>query len=204
MNKPVAFLIFYLTGLLLLPLSSSIHTENAVAQPLIQFIGILMMIGSATLLVITTITQATPQRPQNLPAAGSDIEYAINQLSKNYDITRIQTTYGFTMSIGFILLGFLAIVVGATAERFGITKESGTVTTIAGVITDFISATALWIYRANFVRLNKTCDELNQTWKILAALRELDKQPRIAERNRLKEDLLRQLGGLPISTNLKN
>ena len=99
----------------------------------------------------------------------SQPEYTIVQLSKNYELLRRQTTQGFILSGIFMALGFLAILSGSAGSLFGFTKEGSNLTTVAGVIMEFISGTSLLIYRINFKRLNETTDKLDGAWRVLTA-----------------------------------
>jgi hypothetical protein len=74
-------------------------------------------------------------------------------------------------------LGLLVILSGSLGDLFGWTKEGSNLTTIAGIIMEFISGTALFIYSINFNRLNKTTDKLESTWCILTAYRLTDTLP---------------------------
>ena len=77
----------------------------------------------------------------------------------------------------FMALGLLVILSGSLGELFGLTKEGSNLTTIAGIIMEFISGTSLLIYRINFKRLNETSDKLEGTWRILTAHRLTDSLP---------------------------
>ena len=104
-------------------------------------------------------------------------EHAVIQLSKNYEVLRRQTTQGFILAGTFMALGLLVILSGSLGELFGLTKEGSNLTTIAGMIMEFISGTSLFIYRINFKRLNETSDKLESTWRILTAYRLTDDLP---------------------------
>lgn len=99
----------------------------------------------------------------------SEPEYAMTQLSKNYDLLRRQTTQGFILSGVFMALGLLVILSGSAGEMFGFTKEGSNLTTVAGIIMEFISATALFVYRMNFSRLNQATDRIDSAWRVLTA-----------------------------------
>jgi len=48
---------------------------------------------------------------------------------------------------------------------------------IAGIVTEFISGTAIFIYRDNFARLNKTSDRLDESWRVLTAYKLTEELP---------------------------
>ena len=99
----------------------------------------------------------------------SQPEYTVAQLSKNYELLRRQTTQGFILSGVFMALGLLVILSGSAGNLFGFTSQGSNLTTVAGVIMEFISGTSLLIYRINFNRLNETTDKLDGAWRILTA-----------------------------------
>jgi hypothetical protein len=99
----------------------------------------------------------------------SSPEYTVVQLSKNYEIRRRQTTQGFVLSGVFMALGFLVILSGSAGSLFGFTREGSNLTTVAGVLMEFISGTSLLVYRINFRRLNETTDRLDGAWRVLTA-----------------------------------
>jgi hypothetical protein len=96
-------------------------------------------------------------------------EHVVFQLSKNYELLRRQTTQGFILAGVFMSLGLLVILSGSAGQVFGLTAQGSNLTTIAGLIMEFISGTSLLIYRLNFKRLNETSDRLDATWRVLTA-----------------------------------
>jgi len=106
-------------------------------------------------------------------AASDDLtsspEYTVVQLSKNYELLRRQTTQGFILSGVFMALGFLVILSGSAGSLFGFTREGSNLTTVAGVLMEFISGTSLLVYRINFRRLNETTDRMDGAWRVLTA-----------------------------------
>jgi hypothetical protein len=141
--------------------------------------------GIAVLLIVTGIIMMFYQLRADetviesgaLPEGTAQPEYAVVQLSKNYEILRRQTTQGFIMSGVFMALGFLVILAGSAGALFGLTNQGSQLTTVAGMIMEFISGTSLLIYRINFKRLNETTDKLDSTWNILTAYRLTDGLP---------------------------
>jgi uncharacterized membrane protein len=144
-----------------------------------------MATGIAVLLIVTGIimmfyqlrNDETVVESDSLPEGTAQPEHAVVQLSKNYEILRRQTTQGFIMSGIFMALGFLVILAGSAGALFGLTNQGSQLTTVAGVIMEFISGTSLLIYRINFKRLNETTDKLDRTWNILTAYRLTDGLP---------------------------
>lgn len=110
----------------------------------------------------------------------TDLEMAVTQLSKSYDILRLQATQGFLFAGVMMCLGVFAILAGAVGTMFGLTAPTSNLTTVAGIIVEGLSALGLYLFNATFKQLNTTSDRLHDTWKILAAFRkasELDDGP---------------------------
>jgi hypothetical protein len=130
--------------------------------------------------------------------SSSEPELTVLQLSKNYELLRRQTTQGFALSGVFMALGFLVILSGSAGSFFGFTKAGSDLTTVAGVLMEFISATSLLIYRLNFTRLNVTTDRLDSAWRILTAHKlaeSLPEEDRASATQKLIDALLAPLEG---------
>lgn len=101
---------------------------------------------------------------------GDDAGYVVRQLSRNFEILRAQTSQGFLLSGVFMAVGLLIIVGSLFAPSFGLkTQGVERLGVVAGVVTEFISGSALFLYRLNFARLNQTSDRLDDAWRVLAA-----------------------------------
>ena len=133
------------------------------------------LIVAGTMLIFKDLELQIKHEP--LPESSSEIEQAINQLNRNYELLRRQTTQGFTIAVIFMFLGLLVILSGSFGEIFGLTSKGANLTSVAGIILEFISGTGLYIYRVNFKRLNSTSDNLNGTWKILTAFKKAETLP---------------------------
>jgi hypothetical protein len=103
--------------------------------------------------------------------ASSDIEEAVGQLGKNYDILRRQVTQGFILAGTFMALGISVILIGSLGDMFGFTKSTSNLTTIAGVIVEVVSGLGLYLFKETFKQLNLTSDKLYDMWKLLTAFR---------------------------------
>lgn len=107
----------------------------------------------------------------------SDIEHAVAQLAKNYDILRSQAAQGFVLAGSFMAMGILVILAGSLGEMFGFTKTVGNLTTVAGVVIEAVSALGLYLFKETFKRLNATSDRLHEMWKIMAAFKKAETLP---------------------------
>jgi hypothetical protein len=113
----------------------------------------------------------------DLSVGSSDIEHAVRQLGKNYDILRRQATQGFVLAGTFMALGILVILAGSLGEMFGFTKAASNLTTVAGVMVEAVSGLGLYLFKETFKRLNATSDRLHEMWKILAAFTKAETLP---------------------------
>lgn len=113
--------------------------------------------------------------------SSSDIEHAVAQLGKNYDILRKQATQGFVLAGTFMALGILVILAGSLGEMFGFTKTAGNLTTVAGLVVEAVSGLGLYLFNATFKRLNTSSDRLHEMWKLLAAFRKAEDLPEEAK-----------------------
>ncbi len=112
-------------------------------------------------------------RPEAPDALEENIEHTIKQLSKNYDILRQQATQGFIMAAVVMILGLLVILAGAAGAQFGFVK-AGSLTTVAGVVTEAVSGMGLYLFNKTFDRLNTTSDRLQDTWRLLEAFKKAE------------------------------
>jgi hypothetical protein len=113
----------------------------------------------------------------DMAITSSDIEQAVNQLGKNYDILRRQATQGFILAGTFMAMGILVILAGSLGEMFGFTKTASNLTTVAGVVVEAVSGLGLYLFKETFKRLNLTSDRLYDMWKILAAFKKAESLP---------------------------
>ena len=110
-------------------------------------------------------------------ATASDLEMAVTQLGKNYDILRQQATQGFMLAAIFMALGVLVILTGAVGDMFGFKKEASNLTTVAGVVVEAISGLGMYLFNRTFQQLNTTSDRLHELWKLLAAFKRAEALP---------------------------
>lgn len=143
---------------------SFIHYFAAILGAILTLSGIVMMFMQMK--KEAALAEGTP-----LSVSSERIEHAVTQLNKNYTVLRRQTTQGFILSGVFMILGFLVIASGSVGELFGWLDDGSDLTSVAGIIIEFISGTALFVYSSNFKRLNEISDRLDETWRILTAHR---------------------------------
>lgn len=142
-----------------------------------DFIAYLSII-IAIILILAGINMADTELQidniEKLPESSTEIEQAITQLNRNYNILRNQTSNGFSIAVIFMFLGLIVILIGSLGVMFGYASKGDNLTLTAGIILEFISGASLVIYDKNFKRLNLISDNLNETWKILAAFKKAE------------------------------
>ncbi len=144
-------------------------TEDRLLAYVPRVIAVILVLGGIVMMFVQLRSDEVLVAPSDSDFVLSEPGYAMAQLSKNYDLLRRQTTQGFILSSVFMALGLLVILSGSAGEIFGFRKEGGNLTTVAGVIMEFISVTALFIYRMNFTRLNQATDRIDSAWRVLTA-----------------------------------
>jgi drug/metabolite transporter (DMT)-like permease len=167
-----------IAGCALLYLLSQKASENP--SPLLYgFAALLAAVVLAGVVLMFRELGATELSAQAvpLPESSDQLEMAVTQLSKNYELLRRQLTQGFILAAVFMILGIIVILSGSVGQLFGLTHTGSNLASVAGIIMEFISGTALFMYRINFKRLGETSDKLQQTWKILTAFRLTESLP---------------------------
>ena len=127
-----------------------------------------LLIASAIVFEVMRLRQESVQKTSTITNP-DDLGLAVEQLAQNYELSRAQTNSAFILSAVFMGAGLLVILLGAIRALLGEMDNTDTLTIVAGVISEFISAGALALYRSNFNRLNETSSRLYETWKIFAA-----------------------------------
>jgi hypothetical protein len=139
--------------------------------------GFLVTLAGIGLLFRDLARTGPAESELDLSEGSSDIERAVRQLGKNYDILRRQATQGFVLAGTFMALGILVILAGSLGEMFGFTKAASNLTTVAGLVTEAVSGLGLYLFKETFKRLNSTSDRLHEMWKILAAFTKAEALP---------------------------
>jgi hypothetical protein len=181
-------------GLYLVVFGSSLFYVASVVPR--EPVGSIVGISTAVTLVLAGIAIVAfggHDRPVTLAAPTTgDLENAIEQLNKNYEVQRKQANQGFVLACVFMTLGLLVILTGSVGDLFGFTREGNGLVVIAGVLTEFIAATGLAVYYFNSRRLNRTHDRLHESWRVLTAFRQAKELPE-TRRGRVQERLLEAL-----------
>ncbi len=151
--------------LLLLTRTSSGPLQNAI----LVFAGVLI-VGGMIVTYVAVVRRSTVSIAR-LPSAADDLGLAVEQLSRNYEWIRSQTMYTFYLSTIFMALGILVILFGSVRVILGLAESTDALTIVAGVISEFISGSALLLYRSGSQRLDEISQKLHQTWRILVAYR---------------------------------
>jgi hypothetical protein len=153
------------------------ETEPTVVTYLTVGFGFLLTFAGIAFLFRDLAGHQKADSELSLSIGSSDIEHAVNQMGKNYDVLRRQATQGFVLAGTFMALGILVILAGSLGEMFGFTKAASNLTTIAGVIVETISGLGLYLFKETSKRLNATSDRLHEMWKVLAAFKKAETLP---------------------------
>lgn len=145
--------------------------------PLYLSIGFAFIISLAGIVLIFRELKFVGSIEVGTTIISTDLEHAVNQLGKNYDILRRQATQGFVLAGTFMALGICVILAGSVGELFGLTTQGSNLTTIAGVVVEVISGMGLYLFKETFKQLNTISDKLHSTWKILAAFKKAETLP---------------------------
>jgi hypothetical protein len=135
------------------------------------------------------------QRIDQAVSSADDFGQGIIQLSKNYQVLRIQTLIGFLIAGVTLLLGAIVILAGAWGQIFGLTSQGVNLTTIAGIISEFISGVAVAFFKLSFDQLSATSSRLLQTWIMISAVQKAEDLPP-DQRSLLIVDIIRAMAGL--------
>lgn len=157
---------------------------------------------------------------ESISKAESKVEAQPEKISYAWELARVklesyfnrnlsQITYIFWLSVSVMIIGFAIIVWGIyqSIKSPGILAPA-TIATIAGIITEFIGATFLFIYRSTIqqaIRYSQTLERINSVgmaWQILDTMPDEAKSNDIKNKTKaiLVELLVRQAyNGMDIS-----
>lgn len=115
------------------------------------------------------------------------IQLNLSQLNEYYTINKSQTKRAYTFSIFMILAGFVLIFVAIVSIFFSSSSISITVIiSIAGLISEFIGATSLTLYKESSKHVNEFLNRLTYLQKVMLAIELVD---RIASEDKKEEQL---------------
>lgn len=158
---------------------------------------VLAVIITAIIQIIYSIKQVNASR-ENLLKAESKAEAEPEKIKPSWDLARItlesyfnrnlnQVTYIFWLSVIVMIVGLVIIVWGILQSiQSPTTTTPAVIASIAGVITEFIGATFLFIYRSTIqqaINYSKTLERINS---VGMAMQILDTMPDETTSNDLK------------------
>jgi hypothetical protein len=132
--------------------------------------------GICVAMVILGAVIAAIRRPSTLPQSASDpfdrtgFSQTLSELSKNFAVLRSQTFIGFVLAGVTMLLGALVIMAGAFGQVFGLAQQGVNLATVSGIVSEFVSGTAILFYKLSFDRLNVTSEQLLRATMVMSAL----------------------------------
>jgi hypothetical protein len=157
--------------------------KTGITQAVTLSLSGVLVLGGMVATYLTVVKPDSGVRPPS-PTTG-DLGLAVEQLSRNYEWVRSQTMYAFFLSASFMALGLFVIILGSARSVLGWGEGTSNLTTIAGILSEFISATALVLYRSSSVRMNEVSTRLHETWRILAAYRLAKDLPEMDQKDAL-------------------
>lgn len=107
------------------------------------------------------------------------IKLNLNQLDEYYTINKNQSKNSYSFSIFMILVGFLLIAV--TVIYYFINSDRYTlslITGVAGLITEFIGATSLYLYKESIKHINEFIERLTFLQRIMLAIDLAERMPK--------------------------
>jgi hypothetical protein len=107
----------------------------------------------------------------------TDLEHAMAELGKNYDIVRAQAARGFTIGSICVILGTCVILLGAVGQLFGSTYTASALTIAAGAVIETIAGVGFYLFRQTSRQLTISSRQLLDVWRILAAFRKAESLP---------------------------
>jgi TRADD-N domain-containing protein len=178
-------------------LVSPVARTTGILQNVVLFTAGVLVLGGIVVTYIGVVRQA-PSVSTLAESTSDDLSLAVKQLSRNYEWIRNQTIYAFYLSTVFMALGVLVILFGSIRVVLGLTENADNLTIIAGLISEFISGSALLLYRSSSQRLNEVSKELHQSWKILAAYKLAKDLPKAHQKEAIYH-LIYAMAGVPIA-----
>ena len=171
-----------------------LRDTGGVAQSIALGVSVILIIGGMVVTYVAVV-KGSDAIVTTLPTKTEDLSLAVEQLARNYEWIRSQTMYAFFLSASFMALGLFVILLGSARSVLGLGGEPNNLTTIAGLIAEFISATSLVLYRSSYLRLNEMSARLHETWRILVAY-ELTKDLPETDRKDVTLPLIMALAGI--------
>jgi hypothetical protein len=78
----------------------------------------------------------------------------LEKLQKYYEINLAHARWSFWASLGSIIVGLVTLLFGVFMLYVKESLQPGVIATVAGVISEFLSATFLYLYNKNLKQLN--------------------------------------------------
>lgn len=161
-------------------------------DPVWQFIGALTSIGAVVLAIYVQIRQSVElvrRSREQVAQAESRVEAQPEKAKPAWDLARttleayfnrnlLQITSIFWLSVVVLIIGFVIIIWGISQSiQAPNTLASAAIAAISGIITEFVGATFLFIYRSTIeqaINYSKTLERINS---VGMAMQILDTMP---------------------------
>ncbi|CAK8723415.1 MAG: hypothetical protein CDV28_10368 [Candidatus Electronema aureum] len=99
------------------------------------------------------------------------------KLQRYYEINLSHATWSFWASLGSVIVGLVALLAGVVMLFTQHASNHGVIVTIAGVISEFISATFFFLYNKNMKQLNLFYEKLIKFQDTYLAIDLMNKLP---------------------------
>jgi len=99
-----------------------------------------------------------------------------NESTEFYTMVKKHANSTFTMAVISLAVGLIICVFGSARVIF-CKDDVGTLTVVAGVLTEFISASVFWLHRKTVAQLNEFHKRLNSTERYLTSIMLAERLP---------------------------
>lgn len=106
------------------------------------------------------------------------IRINLNQLDEYFTINKVQAKNSYSFSVTMIVIGFGVIITGVLLWHYGkLTLNVMVISTLAGVIAEFIGATSLLMYKESTKQIQLFFDKLTYLQHVMLAIELAEKLP---------------------------
>lgn len=106
------------------------------------------------------------------------IRINLNQLDEYFTINKVQAKNSYSFSVTMIVIGFGVIITGVLLWLYGkLTLNVMVISTLAGVIAEFIGATSLLLYKESTKQIQLFFDKLTYLQHVMLAIELAEKLP---------------------------
>jgi len=82
------------------------------------------------------------------------IPVELEKLQNYYEVNLAHARWSFWASLGSVIVGLVVLILGVMMLYNKETPQAGAIATVAGVVSEFVSATFFYLYNKNLKQLN--------------------------------------------------